>query len=109
MAKGSYYDKDAADYAVNFIECLCHTKGTRAHKPFKLIPWQEQIIRDIFGILDCDVKVVEFEETGRTVLRVIVPDKNNRFPDEPGCEYPYTIQLWPTDFLIPVDKDRPVS
>ena len=51
MAKGSYYDKDAADYAVNFIECLCHTKGTWAHKPFKLIPWQEQIIRDIFGIL----------------------------------------------------------
>lgn len=24
-AKDSVYDKDAADYAVNFIECLCHT------------------------------------------------------------------------------------
>ncbi len=51
MAKGSYYDKDAADYAVNFIECLCHTKGTWARKPFELIDWQEQIIRDIFGTL----------------------------------------------------------
>ena len=27
-AKDSHYDVDAADYAVNFIECLCHTKGT---------------------------------------------------------------------------------
>ena len=50
MAKGSYYDKDAADYAVNFIECLCHTKGTWARKRFELIDWQEQIIRDLFGI-----------------------------------------------------------
>ena len=51
MAKGSYYDKASADYAVNFIECLCHTKGIWARKPFELIDWQEQIIRDVFGIL----------------------------------------------------------
>ena len=51
MAKNSIYDKDAADYAVDFIGCLSHTKGTWAGKPFELIPWQEQIVRDIFGIL----------------------------------------------------------
>jgi len=51
MAKGSYYDEGTADYAVNFIECLCHTKGTWAGKPFELIDWQEQIIRDLFGTL----------------------------------------------------------
>jgi len=51
MAKGSYYDKDSADYAVNFIECLSHTKGKWSGKPFELIDWQEQIIRDIFGTL----------------------------------------------------------
>ena len=51
MAKDSHYDKSAADYAVGFIECLCHTKGTWARKPFELIDWQEQIIRDIFGTL----------------------------------------------------------
>ena len=34
-----------------FIESLCHTKGTWAGKPFELIDWQEQIIRDLFGIL----------------------------------------------------------
>jgi phage terminase large subunit-like protein len=51
MAKDSYYDKDSADYAVNFIECLSHTKGKWSGKPFELIDWQEQIIRDIFGTL----------------------------------------------------------
>ena len=49
--KTAVYDKDAADYAVMFIESLCHTKGTWAGKPFELIDWQEQIIRDIFGTL----------------------------------------------------------
>lgn len=51
MAKGSHYDKDAADFAVSFIEELCHTKGTWAGKKFELIDWQEQIIRDVFGTL----------------------------------------------------------
>ena len=51
MAKDSIYDKELADYAVDFIECLCHTKGTWAGKPFKLLDWQEQIIRDLFGII----------------------------------------------------------
>lgn len=49
--KTSVYDKSAADYAVAFIENLCHTKGTWAGKPFELIDWQEQIIRDLFGTL----------------------------------------------------------
>ena len=48
-AKSSKYDKDLADYAVNFIECLSHTKGMWAGKPFELLDWQEQIIRDLFG------------------------------------------------------------
>lgn len=50
-AKNSKYDKARADYAVNFINCLCHTKGKWAGKPFELINWQEQIIRDLFGTI----------------------------------------------------------
>ena len=50
-AKDSHYDKEAADFAVAFIENLCHTKGTWAGRPFELLDWQEQIIRDLFGIL----------------------------------------------------------
>ena len=51
MSSDSKYDKDAADFAVMFIEQLCHTKGTWAGKPFDLIDWQERIIRDLFGVL----------------------------------------------------------
>lgn len=49
MAETSRYDKDKADFAVNFIECLKHTKGVWAGKKFDLLPWQEQIVRDLFG------------------------------------------------------------
>ena len=51
MLPDSHYDKTAADYAVGFIESLTHTKGTWAGKPFHLLPWQEQLVRDVFGIL----------------------------------------------------------
>ena len=51
MAPDSHYDAAAADYAVEFIQCLSHTKGIFAGTPFTLIDWQERIIRDIFGIL----------------------------------------------------------
>ncbi len=54
MAADSKYSKAAADYAVAFIEALCHTKGSWAGQPFELIDWQEQIIRDLFGILKPD-------------------------------------------------------
>ena len=60
MAKTSHYDKDAADYAVMFIESLCHTKGTWAGKPFELIDWQEQIIRDLFGVLNQRLPSVQY-------------------------------------------------
>ena len=51
MAKDSIYSESHADYAVNFIECLSHTKGKWSGKPFELIDWQERIIRDLFGTL----------------------------------------------------------
>lgn len=51
MAETSHYDKQKADKAVAFINCLSHTKGTWAGKPFRLLPWQEEIIRDLFGIV----------------------------------------------------------
>lgn len=54
MAQGSHYDRKAADYAVAFIESLKHTKGEWYDQPFKLIDWQEKIIRDLFGTLKPD-------------------------------------------------------
>ncbi|MDI9241066.1 terminase large subunit [Fusibacillus kribbianus] len=54
MLPTSHYDKAKADRAVTFIENLCHTKGKWAGKRFWLLPWQEQLIRDIFGIVKHD-------------------------------------------------------
>ena len=54
MLPTSHYDKAKADRAVKFIENLCHTKGKWAGKRFWLLPWQEQLIRDIFGIVKPD-------------------------------------------------------
>ena len=54
MLPTSHYDEAKADRAVNFIQCLKHTKGRWAGKPFELIAWQEQIVRDLFGIVKED-------------------------------------------------------
>ena len=51
MLPTSHYDKVKADRAVRFIENLCHTKGKWAGTRFLLLPWQEQIVRDVFGIV----------------------------------------------------------
>ncbi len=72
MAEGSHYDKEQADYVVNFIQCLCHTKGKWAGKTFMLLPWQEEIIRNIFGIL---------KENGNrqfTTAYIEIPKKNGK-------------------------------
>lgn len=52
MLPTCHYDAAKADRAVTFIENLRHTKGKWAGKRFWLLPWQEQIIRDVFGIVD---------------------------------------------------------
>ena len=54
MLPDSHYDKKKADRAVKFIEMLPHTKGEWEGKPFWLLPWQEQIIRDLFGIVKAE-------------------------------------------------------
>lgn len=51
MLPTSHYDAKKADRAMAFIENLRHTKGKWAGKRFWLLPWQEQIIRDVFGIV----------------------------------------------------------
>lgn len=72
MLKTSHYDKEQADYAVSFIQCLCHTKGRWAGKPFLLMDWQEQIVRDIFGTLKKNGKR-QF-----TTAYIEIPKKNGK-------------------------------
>ena len=49
--KGCYLDEAAAQRVVDFIQCLKHTKGKWAGQPFKLLPWQLKIVREVFGTL----------------------------------------------------------
>ncbi len=72
MLETSHYDKEKADRAVKFIELLKHTKGKWAGSPFWLLPWQEQIVRDIFGIV---------KDNGKRQFRtayVEIPKKNGK-------------------------------
>ncbi len=43
------HDDKRADRAINFFELLRHTKGRFYGQPFILLPWQRQIIRDVYG------------------------------------------------------------
>jgi phage terminase large subunit-like protein len=49
-ADGFYYDHDEAQWRVDFFaECLTLTSGEWAGQPFALAPWQEPIVRTLFG------------------------------------------------------------
>lgn len=51
MAKGDYYfDAAAADHVCEFFETLLvHTQGEHAGKPFLLLDWQREILREVYG------------------------------------------------------------
>lgn len=55
---------------------------------------------------DCDVRLDAFEETGRQLLRVVIPDKYNVFPEDERCMEPYKLQLLDTEALC---TGKPVS
>ncbi|GFI51656.1 hypothetical protein IMSAGC020_02871 [Lachnospiraceae bacterium] len=48
------FDEAKAQRAVEFIRCLKHTKGRWRGQAFDLLPWQETIIRDVFGTVKED-------------------------------------------------------
>ena len=43
-----------ADLAVRFFESLKHTKGQFSGKPFTLLDWERQIVRDVYGTVRAD-------------------------------------------------------
>lgn len=48
------FSEAKANRAVRFFESLSHTKGQFAGQPFTLLPWERQIIRDVYGTLKED-------------------------------------------------------
>lgn len=105
------------------LTCNAHTHGMEKyhHMDFQLVlALPEQEIARIFIILvnrvkagerfhdgdlvsgiyeDCDVRLNEYEETGRTILRVIIPDRYNLFPENEHCMASYRLQLIETEEL----------
>jgi phage terminase large subunit-like protein len=72
MEAKSMYDQAKAQHAVVFINCLKHTKGQWRGVPFDLLPWQDKIIRDIYGT----VKENGFRQYNTAYVEV--PKKNGK-------------------------------
>lgn len=90
-----YYDSDAADKAVLFIEKFCtHVKGELAGAPFILEQWQkDDIVKPLFGWKHKETKLRKYRQ-----CYVEIPRKNGKssmaaalilyllFEGEPGAE-----------------------
>jgi phage terminase large subunit-like protein len=46
------FDERLGNYAVKFIQSLKHTKGQFAGQPFILLPWERNIIWDVYGTVN---------------------------------------------------------
>src|SRR3972149_6058761 len=46
------FDEARANRAVRFYESLKHTKGRFYGQPFTLLPWQAQIVREVYGTVN---------------------------------------------------------
>jgi phage terminase large subunit-like protein len=66
------YDEAKAQRAASFINCLKHTKGQWRGVPFDLLPWQDKIIRDIFG----NVKENGYRQYNTAYIEI--PKKNGK-------------------------------
>jgi phage terminase large subunit-like protein len=72
-ANDSVYKERFADSAVFFINNLKHPSGKWYGKNFELMDWQEQIIRDVFGVVR---KSDECRQFGTVYIEV--PKKNGK-------------------------------
>tara|TARA_R110002051_G_scaffold280089_1_gene341624 strand:+ start:726 stop:2270 length:1545 start_codon:yes stop_codon:yes gene_type:complete len=69
-----FYDKQAAEKAISFIETfITHTKGELSGKPLLLENWQKEIVGNIFGWKDKKTNLRKY----RTVF-IEVPRKNGK-------------------------------
>ena len=117
--------EQCGEMETGFKEYLCnaHTHGMARydHPDFQMVlaaePNEIGRILNSFGLMvqngykfkdgeyvagiyeDCVVRLQKFQENDREVLRVIIPDRNNIFPEDPRCEEPYCHQLLPTSEL----------
>ena len=70
------------------ISYLLNTMGIRVQNGERFAPGD--MVQGLFE--DCDVRLDLFRETGRSVIRLVIPDGNNIFPEDPRCKAPYKYQ-----------------
>lgn len=46
------YDEKKAEKVIKFVKLLKHTKGRWAGQRFQLLPWQDELLRKLFGTVD---------------------------------------------------------
>ena len=68
------FDERKAQRVTRFIEALRHTKGEFHGKPFELLPWQEKVIRDVFGTVRDDDPTMRQYNTAY----IEIPKKNGK-------------------------------
>ena len=74
MLPTSMYDQRRADFAVGFFhKYLSHTTAEWNGKSFTLLPWQEQIVRDLFGIINKETGYRQFK-----TAYIEIPKKNGK-------------------------------
>jgi len=94
MLPTSKYDSAKADRAVAFFNALTHTIGQWDGVPFTLLPWQEKIIRDLFGIVDKKTGLRQFRQAyieiskknGKSEMGAALALKLLCADDEPAAE-----------------------
>lgn len=71
-AVAAVYDENKAQQAIRFINSLKHGIGEFHGQPFELFPWQDKIVRDIFGT----VKPNGYRQYKRAYIEI--PKKNGK-------------------------------
>lgn len=82
------------DYGPEEVGRLLNTMGRRVQngERFK----NNDVVKGLY--LDCDVHLWEMSDaSGRSVLRLIIPDKQNQMPEK--ADYPYSMQMLCTQLL----------
>jgi len=70
------------------ISRLLNTMGIRVRDGERF--YASNMVKGLY--LDCNIRLDSVMETGRRVLRLVIPDKHNRFPEDPRCMAPYKYQ-----------------
>lgn len=74
----------------NLWVTLSHPKYTKPMKGNKTDFHDGDVVSGIYE--DCSIRLKQVRETDRDVLRLIIPDAHNRFPEDENCTEPYKYQ-----------------